>query len=70
MSSNAATVSPVLTPPRIHAADQRGSWVRRQHPWLQVDGPVLRSADHDPRNQVQPLSYTSLLVDLAPLGTP
>jgi peptide/nickel transport system permease protein len=37
MSSSAGTVvSPVLTPPRAQVAQQRGSWVRRQHPWLQV----------------------------------
>jgi peptide/nickel transport system permease protein len=37
MSSSAGTVvSPVLTPPRAQVAHQRGSWVRRQHPWLQV----------------------------------
>jgi peptide/nickel transport system permease protein len=37
MSSSAGTViSPVINPPRFGAATQRGSWVRRQHPWLQV----------------------------------
>jgi peptide/nickel transport system permease protein len=37
MSSSAGTfVTPVITPPRAHAGQQRGSWVRRQHPWLQV----------------------------------
>lgn len=40
MSSSASTVaSPLLTPPRIHTSEARGSWVRRQHPSVQV---VLR----------------------------
>lgn len=37
MSSSASTVaSPLITPPRIHAAAQHGGWIRRQHPLLQV----------------------------------
>jgi peptide/nickel transport system permease protein len=39
MSSSAgagAVISPVITPPRFGAAAHRGSWVRRQPPWLQV----------------------------------
>jgi peptide/nickel transport system permease protein len=43
MSSNAAFVSPVLTPPRFQAVDQRGSWVRRQKLWLQVVVRITRS---------------------------
>ncbi|MBV8718153.1 MAG: ABC transporter permease [Chloroflexi bacterium] len=37
MSSSASTVaSPLITPPRIHAGQRQGSWVRRQRPWVQV----------------------------------
>lgn len=37
MSSSASTVaSPLVTPPSIRAARARGSWVRRQRPWVQV----------------------------------
>jgi peptide/nickel transport system permease protein len=37
LSSSASTIaSPPFTPPRIRAAQARGSWVRRQHPWVQV----------------------------------
>jgi peptide/nickel transport system permease protein len=40
VSSSASTVaSPLLTPPRIRTSEARGSWVRRQHPSVQV---VLR----------------------------
>jgi peptide/nickel transport system permease protein len=34
--SSSAVASPVITPPRIRATQTRGSWVRRQQPWLQV----------------------------------
>ncbi len=35
-------------------------------PWDASDGFVARSAAHDPRNRVCPLSFTSVIVDLLP----
>jgi peptide/nickel transport system permease protein len=69
MSTSAGTVaSPVITPPRVQAAQQRGSWVRRQHPWLQV---VLRMS----RSPMGAFGLTvvlimALLALLAPLIAP
>jgi predicted SAM-dependent methyltransferase len=36
--------------------------------WETSNGFVERSADHDPRNEERPLSYTSLIVDAQPRG--
>jgi peptide/nickel transport system permease protein len=37
VSSSAESVaSPLITPPRARFSQQRGSWVRRQHQWLQI----------------------------------
>ena len=35
-------------------------------PWEISDGFIVRSADHDPRNEERPLSYTSLIIDAWP----
>src|SRR4051794_9328608 len=44
MSSSASSVaSPLITPPRTRPAQARGSWVRRQHPWLQIMVRVTRN---------------------------
>lgn len=37
-------------------------------PWKISDGFVERSANHDSRNKLSPLSYTSLIVDAWPFG--
>lgn len=37
-----------------------------QQSWDPADGLIVRSADHDERNKVRPLSYTSLIADLRP----
>jgi peptide/nickel transport system permease protein len=69
MSSSASTVaSPLVTPPRIRAAQARGSWVRRQHPWVQV---LLRIA----RNPMGAFGLAivlvmALLAILAPVVAP
>lgn len=34
--------------------------------WSPEDGFIMRSADHDDRNKVKPLSYTSLILDAFP----
>lgn len=34
--------------------------------WSPEDGFIMRSADHDDRNRVKPLSYTSLILDAFP----
>jgi predicted SAM-dependent methyltransferase len=44
--------------------DEQGRF--HQFPWLIDDGFIMRSADHDPRNKIKPLSYTSLIVDATP----
>jgi len=33
--SSSSVATPLIAPPRMHEA-QAGSWVRRQHPWLQI----------------------------------
>jgi peptide/nickel transport system permease protein len=69
MSTSASSVaSPLVTPPRIRAAQARGSWVRRQHLWLQV---LLRIA----RNPMGAFGLAivlsmALLAILAPLIVP
>jgi predicted SAM-dependent methyltransferase len=35
-------------------------------PWENEDGPIERSAEHDPRNVITPLTYTSLIIDTWP----
>jgi peptide/nickel transport system permease protein len=69
MSTSASSVaSPLVTPPRIRAAQARGSWVRRQHLWLQV---LLRIA----RNPMGAFGLAivlsiAMLAILAPLIVP
>ncbi len=42
--------------------DENGQF--HQLEWSAEDGMIRRSKDHDARNQQQPLSYTSLIIDL------
>jgi predicted SAM-dependent methyltransferase len=44
--------------------DRQGNF--HQVEWSPEDGMVMRSADHDRRNAVKPLSFTSLIVDMWP----
>jgi len=46
--------------------DEKGQFHRS--PYKIEDGPVRRSAEHDPRNRTCPLSYTSLILDVWPQG--
>src|SRR5262245_5786016 len=34
--SSSSVATPLIAPPRTHEVQSRGSWVRRQHPWLQI----------------------------------
>ncbi len=45
--------------------DEQGAFHRKA--WDAANGAVERSEHNDPRNQVRPLSYTSLIVDISPM---
>jgi predicted SAM-dependent methyltransferase len=41
--------------------DENGAF--HKHYWDPSDGLIMRSSMYDPRNKIQPLSYTSLIID-------